>query len=222
MKRVHTQTVNTALIGGLMVLLAGCTIDPYTGEEKASNTAKGAGAGAVAGAVLGAAVSSDGDREKGALTGAAIGAAAGGGVGYYMDRQEKILRQRLEGTGVRVQRVGDQIKLVMPGNITFDTDSDQVRSGFTDVLDSVAMVLKEFKDTTVEIKGYTDSTGSFEYNQQLSERRAASVADYLRRQQVNSARLSITGYGPRYPIASNDTPEGRARNRRVEIDLLPR
>lgn len=211
-------------IGGLSlaIVLAGCSIDPYTGEEKASNTAKGAGVGAVAGAVLGAAVSSDKDRKKGALTGAAIGAAAGAGTGYYMDRQEAMLRQRLEGTGVRVQRVGDQIKLIMPGNITFDTNSDQIRGGFYDVLDSVVIVLNEFDKTAVDIKGYTDSTGSFEYNQQLSERRARSVGRYLMNHQVAAARIRTTGYGPRYPVASNDTPEGRAMNRRVEIDLLPR
>lgn len=206
----------------LALVLGGCSIDPYTGEQKTSNTAKGAGVGAVAGAVLGAAVSSDKDRTKGAITGAAVGAAAGGGAGYYMDRQEALLRQRLEGTGVRVQRVGDQIKLIMPGNITFDTSSEQIRPGFTSVLDSVGVVLKEFDNTIVEVKGYTDSTGSFEYNQQLSERRAQSVANYLTGAAVAQGRVRISGYGPRYPIASNDTPEGRAQNRRVEIDLLPR
>jgi len=205
-----------------VLALAGCTIDPYTGEQKTSSTAKGAGIGAVTGAVLGGAVSSKKDRKKGVLTGAAVGAAAGGGVGYYMDRQEAILRERLEGTGVRVQRVGDQITLIMPGNITFDTDSDQVRSGFHEVLDSVTLVLNEFKDTRIEIKGYTDSTGSFEYNQGLSERRAQSVGRYLMNRQVAPARIQTVGYGPRYPIASNDTPEGRAQNRRVEIDLQPR
>ena len=204
------------------VILAGCSIDPYSGEQKTSNTAKGAGMGALAGAVLGAAVSSDKDREKGAITGAVVGAAAGGGAGYYMDRQEALLRQRLEGTGVRVQRIGDQVKLIMPGNITFDTNADQIRPGFTDVLDSVSLVLAEFDKTAIEVKGYTDSTGSFEYNQQLSERRAQSVGNYLASHQVAAGRIRTTGYGPRYPVASNDTPEGRAQNRRVEINLVPR
>lgn len=207
---------------GLAIVLGGCSIDPYSGEQKTSNTAKGAGMGALTGAVLGAAVSSDGDREKGIITGAVVGAAAGGGAGYYMDRQEALLRQRLEGSGVRVQRVGDQIKLIMPGNITFDTSSDQIRPGFTGVLDSVSLVLTEFDKTAIEIKGYTDATGSFEYNQQLSERRAQSVGNYLISHQVAAGRLRTTGYGPRYPVASNDTPEGRLQNRRVEINLVPR
>lgn len=202
-------------------VVSGCSIDPYTGEEKVSNTGKGAGIGAVTGAVLGAAVSSKKDRGKGALTGAAIGAAAGGGVGYYMDRQEKVLRQQLEGTGVRVQRIGDNIKLIMPGNITFAVNSDQLAPDFIDTLNSVALVLKEYKDTAVEIKGYTDSTGSFEYNQQLSERRAQSVARQLLNQGIAAGRVRTYGYGPRYPVASNDTESGRAQNRRVEVDLIP-
>lgn len=203
------------------VLLGGCAIDPYSGEEKVSNTGKGAGIGALAGAVLGAAVSSDDDREKGALIGAAAGAAAGGGYGYYMDRQEARLRQQLEGTGVRVQRIGDTLKLIMPGNITFATNSDQVAASFTDVLASVGAVLREYDKTQVEVKGFTDSTGSFEYNQQLSERRAQSVARHLINHQVAPSRIRTAGYGPRYPIASNDSESGRAQNRRVEIDLVP-
>lgn len=216
MRTMHVVAVCAVLA------LSGCSIDPYTGEEKTSNTAKGAGIGAVTGAVLGAAVSSSKDRKKGALTGAAVGAAAGSGIGYYMDRQEALLRQQLEGTGVRVQRMGDQITLIMPGNVTFDTNSDQVRAGFSSVLDSVALVLNEFSDTRLEVKGYTDSTGSFEYNQSLSERRAQSVGRYLMNRQVAASRIHTVGYGPRYPVASNDTPDGRALNRRVEIDLIPR
>lgn len=215
-----TPTRRTAyLAASLAVLLvAGCATDPYTGEERASRTATGAGVGAVGGAVAGGVIS--GDR-RGAVRGAIAGAAIGGGIGYYMDRQEAALRERLEGTGVRVQRHGDEIKLIMPGHVTFDFDSDQIRPNFHSVLDSVALVIKEFDETVVDIKGFTDSTGSFEYNQQLSERRARSVASYFIQQQVPAGRLRSTGYGPRYPVASNDTEEGRARNRRVEIDLLP-
>src|SRR5690554_2848421 len=109
-------------VTALAVILSACaTTDPYTGEKKSSSTAKGATAGAVLGAVLGAATSSSGDRNKGILTGAAAGAAVGGGVGYYMDRQEEFLRERLEGSGVQVTRDGDNIHLIMPGNITFET-----------------------------------------------------------------------------------------------------
>lgn len=210
-----------AALALIAVFVAGCSIDPYTGQEKVSNTGKGAGIGAATGAVIGVATSSKKDREKGALIGAAVGAAAGGGIGYYMDRQEAQLRQRLEGTGVRVQRIGDNIKLIMPGNVTFATSSDQIAPNFYDVLDSVALVLREFKDTQIAVKGYTDSTGSFEFNQQLSERRAQSVAQYLINQQVPAARIRTQGYGPRQPVASNETETGRAQNRRVEIDLIP-
>ena len=138
-----------------------------------------------------------------------------------MDRQEAKLRARLEGTGVGMQRVGDTIKLIMPGNITFDTGSSVIMSGFTSVLDSVALVAKEFDKTLMQVNGYTDSTGSFQTNQTLSEQRAGSVARYFMNQGVASSRIRATGYGPRDPIADNSTASGRAQNRRVEIELLP-
>ncbi|WP_420600068.1 OmpA family protein [Neptuniibacter sp.] len=204
-------------------LTAGCqTLDPYTGEQKVGNTAKGAGIGAVAGAVLGAAVSSKSDRKKGALTGALVGGAVGGGIGYYMDQQEALLRQELQGTGVQVERIGDSIRLIMPGNITFALDSDRIASSFYPVLDSVTKVLIKFDKTELNVDGFTDSTGSFEYNQQLSERRAARVADYLGGSGIERLRINARGYGERYPIADNGTSAGRAQNRRVEINISGR
>jgi len=200
-----------------LLLLSGCTtLDPYTQQSKTSQATKGVGLGALGGAVLGAAVA---DSSEGALAGAVIGGAIGGGIGYYMDQQEMQLRQQLEGTGVRVERVGDSIRLIMPGNITFATDSDRVDPSFYPVLDSVARVLVKFDKTQVAVEGYTDSTGSFEYNQQLSERRANSVARYLSSVGVSQLRLDPRGLGERYPIASNDTAAGRAMNRRVEIRI---
>lgn len=202
--------------------LSGCmTYDPYTGEEKTSNATKGSVIGAIGGAVVGAATSSSSDRGKGALIGAAGGAAVGGGIGYYMDRQEAQLRHKLEGTGVRVVRNGDQIELVMPGNITFDTDQATIKSSFTGVLESVAIVLQEFDKTVIQVDGHTDSTGSDNYNQLLSERRASSVRDFLLNQGIVPARTRATGYGERYPVASNDTASGREQNRRVELTLVP-
>ncbi|MGR9116889.1 MAG: YMGG-like glycine zipper-containing protein, partial [Gammaproteobacteria bacterium] len=149
-------------------LLSGCAIDPYTGEQKVSNTTWGAGVGAASGAAIGALAGGG----KGALIGAAAGTAVGAGTGYYFDRQEAQLRARLEGTGVRIQRQGDNLNLIMPGNITFMTNSAEINSDFYPVLDSVGIVLKEFSDTSIDISGYTDSTGSFEHNQRLSEARA--------------------------------------------------
>ena len=210
------------LIVTVVVGLAACTsIDPYTGQQKTSNTAKGAGIGAVTGALIGVATASDEDRGKGALTGAVAGAAVGGSVGYYMDRQEAALRAKLEGTGVRVVREGNNIRLVMPSSITFGVDRHEVRPEFYSTLESVAVVLKEFKKTNIRIAGHTDSTGSAEYNQTLSERRASSVGQLLISQGIMSGRVWTTGYGERYAIASNDTDYGRQANRRVELELVP-
>lgn len=212
--------VKSLFIVSLLGAMAACTtVDPYTGEQRTSRTASGAGIGAVAGAVVGAATS--GDRSRGALKGAVAGGAIGAGVGQYMDRQEAALRQRLQGTGVQVRREGDRIELIMPGNITFETDRSDIRADFYAVLDSVAIVLKEFDQTAVKVSGHTDSTGSESYNQRLSERRADSVRRYLLNRDLAEGRVQAVGYGQRYPIASNDNAAGREANRRVELELIP-
>lgn len=206
-----------------LALLAGCTtLDPYTREEKTSSATKGAAIGAAAGVAVGL-ISGDSssERKKRALIMGGVGALAGGGVGYYMDQQEMKLRQQLEGTGVSVTRMGDNITLNMPGNITFAVDSSDISSGFYEILNSVALVLNEFEKTMVEVAGHTDSTGAVEYNQALSERRANSVAAYLRSQKVLSERLLVVGAGEDYPVASNGTTAGRQLNRRVEITIVP-
>ncbi len=206
-----------------MVALAGCTtLDPYTREEKTSNAAKGAAIGAAAGAVVGL-ISGDNskERKKRALIMAGVGTVAGAGVGGYMDQQEMKLRQRLDETGVSVTRMGDNITLNMPGNITFAVDSADINANFYEVLDSVALVLNEFNKTLVEVAGHTDSTGTEQYNQALSERRANSVSAYLRTRSVMTDRLLTVGAGEQYPIADNSTPAGRQQNRRVEITIVP-
>ena len=205
------------------VSLSGCmTTDAYTGESKVNDTAKGAGIGAAAGAVIGLLTGGDAAaHRKNALIGAGLGALAGGAVGNYMDRQEAKLRSQLAGTGVSVTRMGDNITLNMPGNITFATNSAEINANFYQVLNSVNIVLKEYQKTVVEIAGHTDSTGSAEHNQQLSERRANAVAQYLEGQGLRSDRVITVGAGETRPVASNDTPEGRQANRRVELTLTP-
>ncbi|CAD7023465.1 MULTISPECIES: OmpA family protein [Pseudorhizobium] len=199
--------------------LSACTTtDPYTGQQKVSNTAGGAAIGAGLGALTGLAVGGDG---KGALIGAAVGGLAGGAIGNYMDQQEAELRAQLQGTGVSVTRMGDRIVLNMPSNVTFATDQDQVIPPFYPTLDSVAIVLNKFNRTLIDVNGHTDSTGSLAHNQGLSERRAASVANYLGSRGVDQRRISTLGFGPSQPVASNATPEGRAQNRRVEVLIAP-
>ncbi|MFI8745300.1 OmpA family protein [Pseudomonas sp. NPDC077186] len=212
---------NLIAASAVMALLAGCTTNPYTGEQQAGKAGIYGGIGAVTGAVIGAATSSKKDRGKGALIGAAVGGAAGGGYGYYVDTQEAKLRQTLQGTGVQVQRNGDDLKLIMPGNITFASNSADISSGFYPTLNSLVLVFKEFDKNGVNIVGHTDSTGSLELNQSLSNRRAMSVANYLTANGVPGQRISSYGAGPSQPIASNANESGRAQNRRVEINLRP-
>ena len=204
------------------VLVACQTTNPYTGEQQTSKATTGALIGAAAGAAVGA-ISGDDNRErrKRAAIGAGIGALAGGAVGYYMDQQEAKLRERLAGTGVSVTRQGDQVILNMAGNVTFATNQSDIKSSFYPVLDSVAEVLYEYDQTLVEIVGHTDSTGNDAINRPLSQRRADSVADYLKSRNISKVRLSTYGVSADYPVATNDTAEGRALNRRVEIALLP-
>jgi outer membrane protein OmpA-like peptidoglycan-associated protein len=203
-----------------MVLVAGCTtVNPYTREQQTSKVVKGAGIGAAAGAVVG--LLTKGDKLENALIGAGVGAIAGGGVGYYMDVQEAKLRQKLEGTGVSVTRMGDNITLNMPSSITFALNSADLNAQFYNALDGVAMVLKEYNKTVIEVAGHTDSSGSDQYNQSLSERRAQSVAGYLASHGIQGSRLMPLGAGELHPVASNDSEQGRAANRRVEMTIVP-
>lgn len=210
-----------AIIALSATFLSACTTtDPYTGQQKTSNMATGAGVGAVAGA-LGGLVIGGGNKGRNALIGAGIGALAGGAIGSYMDNQEAELRAQLQGTGVSVTRMGDRIVLNMPSNITFATDQDQVIPPFYPTLDSVAIVLRKYNRSLIDINGHTDSTGSLAHNQGLSERRAASVANYLGARGIDQRRISTMGFGPSQPVASNASPEGRAQNRRVEVLISP-
>lgn len=219
-KLMKTSVVMAALSFGL----AGCltTQDAFTGQSKVSRAAKGTGIGAAGGALAGALIGkASGNTRRGALIGAGIGGLTGGGVGLYLDRQEAELRQQLQGTGVSVTRNGDQIILNLPSNVTFASGADQVEPGFQPVLNSVAIVLNKYNQTIVDVVGHTDSDGDDTFNFNLSQRRATNVASYLSGQGVDGRRFSIQGFGEQRPIATNATPEGKALNRRVEIQISP-
>ncbi|MDR0781363.1 MAG: OmpA family protein [Pseudomonadales bacterium] len=191
------------------------TINPYTGETQTSKAVKyGAGAGVVC-ALLGATRNSTSARNAGVGCGL-----LGAGIGAYMDAQEAELRQQMQGTGVEVQRNGDQLNLIMPGNITFNTNEFTIRPEFYAVLDSVGETLYKFQDTRLIVSGHTDSTGSADYNYNLSNRRASSVTNYLAIHGINQGRMIAQGMGPSQPIASNSTDAGRAQNRRVEMQII--
>jgi outer membrane protein OmpA-like peptidoglycan-associated protein len=216
-----TRSGFVALLAAAAVALAGCAPmqDMATSPDK-EKTRKGAGYGAAAGAVIGL-LTGGNDKFEAAMIGAAAGAIAGGSVGYYMDKQEAKLRQQMAGTGVDVVRNGDNITLDMPGGVTFAFNSSDLNSQFYPVLDKVAGTLGEYNKTVIEVAGHTDSVGSATYNQQLSEKRAASVAAYLSSRGVDRSRMVTVGAGKDHPVASNETEEGRAQNRRVEITIVP-
>lgn len=214
-REIHLMKKAILTLAALSFLSA-CATDPYTGESKVAKTAWGTGIGAAAGAGIGALIGG----EKGALIGAGVGAAGGAAVGGYMDIQARKLRQELVGTGVQVQEANGQIYLIMPGNITFDSNESIVKSSFKPVLDSIAKVLVEYNKTMVNVAGYTDSTGTASLNKKLSGERADAVANYLIMKGVASTRVNSAGYGSSNPIASNSTAAGREQNRRVEISLI--
>lgn len=212
-----------AIILAATTALAACTTDPYTGQRKVANTTIGAGTGAAIGALGGLIVgkTTNANTRNSVLIGAGIGALTGGGIGLYMDRQEAKLREELRNSGVSVTRNGDTIILNMPSNITFASGDSNIKPEFFRVLNSVALVLKEFNRSIVNVFGHTDSDGSDSFNQQLSERRGTTVAQYLVNQGNDVRRFYVVGFGEERPIATNATPEGKAQNRRVEIQIAP-
>lgn len=207
----------TISIFAVLALVSACTtVNPYTGQTQTAKSTWGTAIGAATGALIGSTQSSEG-----ALIGGLAGAAIGGGVGYYLDVQAAELRAELVSTGVQVVEDSDSIRLIMPGNITFKTDSADINSSFYPVLNSVARVLNKYSNSTVMVSGHTDSTGSADYNLRLSCERAGSVAAYLQGQGVKQSRFEVMGLGSSNPIGSNSTVDGRALNRRVEIKIIP-
>lgn len=213
-----------AIIASAAFLLAACqTQDPYTGEQKTSHATRGAIFGALGGAAIGALTNTSSGKQaaRNALIGAGVGALVGTAVGGYMDNQEAELRQRLRAAGVSVQRQGNNIVLVMASDITFPVDGDQVNPQFYRTLAAVGEVLSEYEKTTIEVSGHTDATGSAQHNQDLSQRRANSVGYVLQQNGVMPQRMYVQGFGKTRPIASNANAAGRAKNRRVEIQIIP-
>lgn len=206
-------------------MLAGCATDPnrYTTNPNTNDrTTRGAIIGAAVGAVAGLLSGDDAvERRQRALVGAGVGGLAGGAVGNYQDRQERALRDSLAGSGVDVVRQGDNITLNMPDNITFGFNRTDLQPQFYPVLDRLAGTLNEYNQTVIEVAGHTDSIGTDSVNYTVSRRRADTVANYLSGKGVSRQRMEIVAAGESRPIASNDTEEGRARNRRVEITLVP-
>lgn len=215
---MRTKSLLLISIFAMVISLSSCTTqNAYTGESQTSSATKGAIFGGIVGGLAGALTG----RGENAAIGAALGAGIGGAIGHSQDKQEAELRHQLAGSGVQIQRNGNDIKLIMPSDITFNVNKSVIKGHFKQVLNSVAIVLRKFNDNYVRIAGYTDSTGSAEYNLGLSNRRAAAVRNYLQSHGISPNRLVNIGYGEKDPIASNATKQGRAKNRRVEINLVP-
>lgn len=212
--------MNKILVTGLLaasVVLAGCeSQDAFTGNKKVNNATKFGAIGAVVCGAIGSTKGGHGARNAAVACGL-----AGAGIGAYMDAQEKELRQELLNSGVQVERVGDNIRLVMPNSITFDVNSSTLSGSIYSTLTAVVKVLNKFNETSLQVAGHTDSSGAEAYNQELSVKRANSVANYMQTQALDGSRLIVRGYGESTPVASNDTSAGRANNRRVELLIVP-
>jgi len=217
-RNVASATCSSLLTLGL---LSGCA-STVSSDSGWNNKAKGAAIGAAVGVVTGLITGDDAtERRQHAMVGAGIGALAGTAVGAYMDAQQSKLDRELAGTGVGVVRDGDELILTMPSNITFATNSAEVKSEFHTVLGSVAQVLAEYDKTYIDIAGHTDSSGSHAYNQTLSEQRAMSVGTLLVNRGVQNVRVVAQGRGETQPVADNASASGRAQNRRVDLKLAP-
>jgi len=214
-----SRVVISSLCAVSLLGLSACVTDPNTGERKVSRTAIGAGGGALAGLLLGGLIGGG----TGRIIGAGIGGIAGAAVGYTMDKQIRELKEQTAGSGVDVTPVdgGQAILVNLPEGVTFDVGSFALKPEFRATLDKVAESLKQYPNSLIDVYGHTDSTGSDAYNQTLSENRARTVANYLSMQGVAPARIRSQGYGETMPVADNATDEGRRKNRRVEIKIVP-
>ena len=215
----NSRILLSSLAAASLLTTSACVTDPNTGERKVSRTAIGGVGGAVVGGLLGGAIGG----KTGRIIGAVGGAAAGGYVGYKMDEQIKELDEQTEGTGIEVTEVdnGEAILLSLPDSVTFDVGSYTINPTFRATLDTIAENLRKYPNSLIDVYGHTDSTGSYEFNQRLSEQRAQSVANYLQSRGIADARIRWQGFGETQPVASNETEIGRSSNRRVEIKIIP-
>lgn len=202
-----------------LITVSGCVTDPNTGQQKVSRTAIGAGVGALGGLLIGGLIGGG----TGRIIGAGIGGLAGGAIGYTMDKQIKELRESTAGSGVDITPTdnGQAILVNLPEGVTFDVGSAALQPGFRATLDQIAQSMNQYPNSLIDVYGHTDSTGSDQFNQTLSENRARTVANYLTMQGVSAARIRSQGFGETMPVADNATEEGRRRNRRVEIKIVP-
>jgi outer membrane protein OmpA-like peptidoglycan-associated protein len=217
MKKFRPITASLAVIA--LLTTSACVTDPNTGEKKVSRTAIGGAGGALAGLLIGGLI---GGR-TGRIVGAGIGGVAGGIIGYRMDQQIKELREPTAGSGVDVTETdnGQAILVNLPDGVTFDVASYTLKPQFRETLDRVAESMIKYPNSLIDVYGHTDSTGSDAYNQTLSDNRARTVANYLVSRGVSAARIRSQGFGETMPVADNATEQGRARNRRVEIKIVP-
>jgi len=213
------RLIVSSLAATALLTTSACVTDPNTGERKVSRTAMGGVGGAVLGGLLGGVIGG----KTGRIIGAGIGGVAGGVVGYQMDKQIKELKEQTAGSGIDVTETdgGQAILVNLPDGVTFDVGSYTLRPEFRDTLDKIAGSMAQYPSSLIDVYGHTDSTGSDAYNQTLSENRARTVGNYLASKGVSPARLRTQGFGETMPVASNDTVEGRTRNRRVEIKIVP-
>lgn len=203
------------LVATCVAAIAGCTY----GDGTANQTATGGLVGGGAGALIGRAI--DGGGTAGTIIGGAVGSIAGAAIGATLDRQHRELEAGLAGSGATVVNTGNQLVVTLPEAITFDVDSAVVHPDYVDEIAFVARSLRDNPDSSVQVVGHTDDTGTTAHNQALSERRAAAVAAILSGNGVEAWRVQTAGVGYSQPVASNDTPGGRALNRRVEIVITP-
>jgi len=215
----NSRRITTSLAALSLLATSACVTDPNTGQRKVSRTAIGGAGGALAGMLLGGLIGGS----TGRIVGAGLGGVAGGIIGYKMDQQIRELKEQTAGSGVDVSATddGQAILVSLPNGVTFDLNSYALKPEFRETLDKIAASLNKYPESLVDVYGHTDSTGSNEYNQTLSENRARTVASYLTMQGVSGTRIRSQGFGETMPVASNDTEEGRARNRRVEIKIVP-